>query len=126
MATTTLTGTTGNDILNAPGSVTTLVAGYQGNDTITLVLSGDEAQAGAGNDSIAVNVSGTAAITVAAGAGNDSVTLSTAQVTNSGIIGLNEGDDLFSNTGTLFNGGSLTLCLCFLIVNRIPRIDFQM
>ena len=58
MATTTLTGTTGNDILNAPGSVTTNVAGLAGNDTITLALSGDEAQAGAGNDSIYLNASG--------------------------------------------------------------------
>ena len=52
MATTTLTGTTGNDILNAPGSVTTLVAGLDGNDTITLVKGDDKAEGGAGNDSI--------------------------------------------------------------------------
>ena len=39
VTTTTLTGTTGNDILNAPGSVTTEVVGSSGNDTITLLPS---------------------------------------------------------------------------------------
>ena len=71
MATTTLTGTTGNDILNAPGSVTTLVAGYQGNDTITLVDAADEASAG-GNDSITL-ATGSVVNTVSGGSGNDTI-----------------------------------------------------
>ena len=56
VTTTTLTGTTGNDILNAPGSVTTEVVGSSGNDTITLALSGDAAKGGAGTDSITIGV----------------------------------------------------------------------
>ena len=50
MATTTLTGTTGNDILNAPGSVTAEVVGLQGADTITLTVKDDAALGGAGAD----------------------------------------------------------------------------
>ena len=48
MAATTLTGTTGNDTLNAPGSVATLVQGLAGTDTITLVSQSDEAEGGDG------------------------------------------------------------------------------
>ena len=62
MATTTLAGTTANDILNAPGSVTTEVAGKAGNDTITLVKTGDIAMAGAGADSITITLMATRAL----------------------------------------------------------------
>ena len=48
VAATTLTGTTGNNVLNAPGSVSTLVQGLAGADTINSRLVNDEAQAGAG------------------------------------------------------------------------------
>ncbi len=105
MATTTLTGTTGNDILNAPGSVTTLVAGLQGNDTITLILAGDEADAGAGNDSIVLNGTGTIANTVNGGSGNDSVQAPNATLINASI-NLNDGDDTIRFTAAQLIGGS--------------------
>lgn len=104
MATTTLTGTTGNDILNAPGSVTTLVAGYQGNDSITLVLGTDEAQAGAGDDSIALNGTGTAAQTINAGSGADTVTVATSHSTFAGTLNLNAGNDTYSNAVQIVGG----------------------
>ena len=85
MATTTLAGTTGSDILNAPGSVTTLVAGYQGNDTITLVKADDVARGGAGNDSITLN-STSALNTVYGGAGADSLYLVTAASSFNGSV----------------------------------------
>ena len=107
MATTTLTGTTGNDILNAPGSVTTLVAGFQGNDTLTLSLASDEANAGAGDDSIVLGIAGAAVSTVSAGSGNDTVTVGTAVTTFNGSIGLGGGNDFFSNTSVSFIGGTL-------------------
>ena len=67
MASNTLTGTTGNDILNAPGSVETEVLGLEGNDTLSLVLSGDIGKAGQGDDSILVNVDGSAKASVYGG-----------------------------------------------------------
>ena len=97
VATTTLTGTTGNDILNAPGSVTTLVAGYQGNDTITLVLDQDEARGGKGADSITLQAS-TTRNTVNAGAGNDSLFLTTAVTKYDGNTLFGDGDDYLVTT----------------------------
>ena len=80
MATTTLTGSTSNEILSAPGSVSTLVEGLAGNDTITLVLAADEASGGAGDDSI--TLAGAAGIsatnTISGGEGSDSVFVNTA------------------------------------------------
>ena len=58
MAATTIIGTTGNDILSSPGLVLgakpspTLIAGFQGDDTITISQASDSASAGQGNDSI--------------------------------------------------------------------------
>ena len=52
MATTTLAGNSGNNLLNASGLESTLVQGFQGNDTIALARVDDEAQAGEGNDTI--------------------------------------------------------------------------
>ena len=92
MATTTLTGTTGSDILNAPGSVTSLVAGYQGNDTITLIKSDDAAQAGAGDDSISVNVSGAVNNTIAGGSGADTLYFGANVTSVGGSINLGAGD----------------------------------
>ena len=59
MATTTLAGNSGNNLLNAPGLDSTLVQGLAGNDTITLALVNDEAEGGAGNDTIGLTKTGT-------------------------------------------------------------------
>lgn len=107
MATTTLTGTTGNDILNAPGSVTTLVAGLQGNDTITLVLAADEANAGQGDDSIIVSGSGLKSNTINAGEGNDTLTLATGIGTFNGIVSLDQGNDRLVTSATQIIGGTI-------------------
>ena len=106
MATTTLTGTTGNDILNAPGSVTSNVAGGLGNDTITLVLRDDVAEGGAGADSITLS-DASAANTVSGGTGNDSLYLATAVLNIGGSLGLNEGDDFLNFTGAQVLAGSI-------------------
>ena len=97
-----LTGTTGNDILNAPGSVTTLVAGLDGNDTITLVKGDDEAEGGAGNDSITLNA---ASInnTVDGGAGADTIYITTAATTFGGSYNMGDGADLVSMTANSNN-----------------------
>ena len=102
VATTTLTGTTGNDILNAPGSVTTLVAGLVGIDTITLVKGDDEAEGGAGNDSITLNA---ASInnTVDGGAGADTIYITTAATTFGGSYNMGDGADLVSMTANSNN-----------------------
>ncbi len=92
MATTTLTGTTGNDPLNAPGNVSTLVQGLEGADTITLALAADEAQAGAGNDSIAITRTGTTSNTIYGGQGNDTVFVQSATVFG-GYVDLGAGAD---------------------------------
>ncbi len=107
VASTTLTGTTGNDILNAPGTLTAEVAGFQGNDTITLAKSDDLAYGGAGNDSITLSSSTTIANTVVGGSGNDSVFVATSVSTLDGSIGLNDGDDRFVNTGVQIIGGAV-------------------
>ena len=75
MATTnTLTGSTQADILNAPGSSVTLVKGLGGDDTITLAKINDEADGGAGADSIAhAPSSGASNIVVDGGDGNDTL-----------------------------------------------------
>ena len=104
--TTTLTGTTGNDTLNAPGTVATDVVGLQGNDTITLVLEQDEANAGKGDDSIAINISGEASNIVNAGEGADTVTMGSAITTFNGDIGFGDGNDRAVLTA-LVNGGTL-------------------
>lgn len=81
MATTTITGTTGNDPLNAPdGNVSTLVQGLQGADTITLARADDEAQGAQGNDSITINRGGTTSNTIYGGQGNDTVFIQSATV----------------------------------------------
>ena len=109
MASNTLTGTTGNDILNAPGSVSTEVSGLSGADTITLNLSDDIAQAGAGDDSILVSVDGSAKSTVYGGEGSDTVTLGTAVLTNSVYIRTDAGNDsinLAGGAGFTVNNGA--------------------
>jgi len=129
VATTTLTGTTGNDILNAPGSVSTLVQGLQGNDTITLALANDEAQAGAGNDGIRIARTGVLTNTISGGDGNDTVTINSAGQFN-GYIDLGAGADsiVFSGAGVvpLINGGRIfgnegndTIALTNQIVNAV-------
>lgn len=95
MAATTLTGTTGNNILNAPGAVTTLVQGLQGADTITLSLAADTAEAGKGNDSIAITSLGTLTNTISAGQGDDTVFLRSAGIYG-GSTDLGAGDDSIS------------------------------
>ena len=92
MAASTLTGSTGNDTLNAPGSVSTLVQGLEGNDTISLVLANDEAQGGAGNDSIALTRAGTTTNTVYGGAGNDTVWIRSS-ASFQGYVDLGAGND---------------------------------
>lgn len=102
MAATTLTGTTGNDTLNAPGSVATLVQGLAGTDTITLVAQSDEAQGGDGNDSVIVNFAGVGKQTITGGKGNDTVTINSASQTDKMSVRLGEDNDLLA-----FTGGSL-------------------
>jgi len=97
VATTTLTGTTGNNLLNAPGSVSTLVQGLQGNDTINLALVNDEAQGGQGNDTIGITNSGVAANTIFAGDGQDTVTINSASQFT-GYINLGDGNDVVQIT----------------------------
>jgi len=109
VATTTLTGTTGNNLLNAPGSVSTLVQGLAGNDTINLALSNDEAQAGQGGDSIVISRQGILANTIDGGDGNDTVLLRSAGQF-AGYISLGDGNDSIALSGgqvALFNGGQL-------------------
>ncbi|WP_236069839.1 beta strand repeat-containing protein [Prochlorococcus marinus] len=84
VTTNTLTGTTGNDILNSPGSVSTLVQGLQGNDTITLNKDSDVAQAGKGDDTVNVNIVGVSDTTVKGGKGADTLTLGTSVTVLSG------------------------------------------
>jgi hypothetical protein len=106
VATTTLTGTTGNDILNTPGSVTTLAAGLQGNDTITLARVDDEVQAGAGNDAINVALASNLVNTIFGGSGNDTVTLTSAVGIGSQIT-LGDGDDLIVVTAGQLSNASI-------------------
>ena len=75
MATTnTLTGSSQADILNAPGSSVTLVKGLAGDDTITLSKINDEADGGAGADSIAhAPSSGASNVVVDGGDGYDTL-----------------------------------------------------
>lgn len=107
MATTTLTGTTGNDILNAPGSVSAEVVGLQGADTITLTVKADEARGGLGDDSITLAGVSSVENTVTAGSGNDTIFVNTASTTIGGSLGLNEGNDLFNNTSVQVIGASI-------------------
>ena len=105
MAATTLTGTTGNDVLNAPGSVSTLVQGLQGVDTITLTHANDEAQAGKGNDLVTLSATGTIAATVFGGSGNDTVNFNGA-TTYAGLTKLGRGSDSIAVNG-IINGANI-------------------
>jgi len=78
MASTTLTGTTGNDSLNGIGSVSALVQGLAGNDTVTLNHINDEGDGGEGNDSLVYQTSGSANNTIQGGAGNDTIFIQSA------------------------------------------------
>jgi hypothetical protein len=99
----TLTGLTGSDILNAPGSVQTDVFGNAGNDTITLALTNDNAYGQDGNDLITVaTVSPTSS--AYGGAGNDTVAFTNAVSFFAGQAGLGAGNDVISNT-TVSNRG---------------------
>ena len=95
MATTTLAGNSGNNLLNASGLESTLVQGLQGNDTIGLARLDDSAQAGSGNDSIGFTRTGTQANNVAGGLGNDSITFNGALVNSQTIAG-GDGNDLIT------------------------------
>ena len=118
VAATTLTGTTGNNVLNAPGSVSSLVQGLAGADTITLSLVNDEAQGGKGADLITLTASGTIASTVSGGAGNDSVNF-TGATAFSGYVDLGAGADTiqvlstasFSNANVYGGEGADTLTI---------------
>jgi len=105
VATTTLTGTTGNDILNAPGSVTTLVSGIEGNDTITLVLPEDQAVGGAGNDVIQIAQQAALSNTINAGAGDDTVQITSA-VSFVGSVAMGDGADSIYYTAGTFNNAT--------------------
>jgi hypothetical protein len=96
----TLTGTTGNDLLNAPGSVDTLVQGLAGNDTIKLTRAGDAADAGAGNDTISLSLAGTVVSTISGGLGNDTISLS-GFTQFSGSIGGASGADVINLDGLI-------------------------
>ena len=92
MAATTLTGTTGANLLNAPGSVSSLVQGLQGADTISLTLADDEASGGKGFDSISITRTGTVNNTITGGEGNDTVWVRSATVFG-GSVKLGAGQD---------------------------------
>ena len=94
MATTnTLTGSSQADILNAPGSSVTLVEGLAGNDTITLSKINDEADAGAGADSIVHSpTSGASEVVVDGGEGNDTLYVRSAS-SFSGTVQMGAGAD---------------------------------
>jgi hypothetical protein len=95
VATTTLAGNSGNNTLNASGLESTLVQGFGGADTITLSRRDDNAQAGEGNDTIGLSVTGTQINDVRGGKGNDSITFLSATVfTNT--VGGGEGNDLIT------------------------------
>ena len=102
--TNTLTGTTGNDILNAPGSVDTLVQGLPGNDTITLVRQGDVADAAEGNDIINATGTGALANTIAGGLGNDTININGNATIFSGSVGAASGTDLITINAATLNG----------------------
>ena len=109
VAATTLTGTTGNNLLNAPGSVSTLVQGLAGADSIVLNLANDEADGGAGNDSISLVKSGTITSTVKGGAGNDTVFFRSSTLF-SGFVDLGAGADSIrfaTGNGTILNGSNV-------------------
>lgn len=105
MATTTLTGTTGNDTLNAPGLVSTEVVGLAGADTITLSLKDDSFKAGKGNDLITLDNNIAASNVGEAGAGNDTVRILSA-ISFDGNLGFGAGNDsIFMTAG--INQGTL-------------------
>ena len=106
MATTTLTGTTGNDTLNAPGLVATEVVGLAGNDTITLSRGDDEVSSGAGNDLITLDNNIAASNVINAGTGSDTVRI-LSSVSFNGNVGFGAGNDSIFLTAGLLNGGTL-------------------
>ena len=91
MAATTLTGTTGANLLNAP-ALSLLVQGLQGADTISLTLADDEASGGKGFDSISITRTGTVNNTITGGEGNDTVWVRSATVFG-GSVKLGAGQD---------------------------------
>ena len=93
MATTTLTGSTGNNLLNAPGSVQSLVQGLAGNDTITLAKADDLAEGGKGNDTIGLTKTGAISVNAQGGAGADSITIRSSSLFN-GVIMVGADNDL--------------------------------
>lgn len=99
VATTTLAGNSGNNILNAPGLESTLVQGFQGEDTITLSLVNDEAAAGQGNDTVYLTSTGTHKNIVSGGAGSDTIRFAAATVNSQSVAG-GAGDDLIAIDGT--------------------------
>ncbi len=121
VAATTLTGTTGNDILNAPGSVTALVQGQQGNDTITLSLAADEASGGKGNDTMSIVRVGALTNGFTGGEGNDTIFIRSA-TSYAGTASLGDGADtirfqnaaggvLLSGANIAMNGGNDTIAI---------------
>jgi len=93
--TTTLTGDSGSNTLNASGLSATLVQGLGGDDTITLSRLDDEAEGGAGNDTIGLTKSGTQTNVVNGGDGNDSITFYSATVFSNTVSG-GDGADLIT------------------------------
>jgi len=98
VANSTLTGTSGNELLGPGGVVSTLVEAGGGDDTVTLVLSADEVNGGAGNDSITLAGTAGPEHVVSGGTGSDTVYVNTQSVTIGGTINMNEGTDTFNNT----------------------------
>lgn len=126
MTTFTLPGSTGNDTLQSPSTVATLVQGFQGNDTITLLKADDAAQAGAGADFIRV----TAALqsqTITAGSGHDTIQIDGNNVVSASFAGDLGADSIATtvtggniNSTSIFGGkGADTLQLSQAITNSI-------
>lgn len=103
VAKTTLTGTTGADLLNAPGNVVSLVQGLAGNDSISLVYADDLAEGGKGNDSISLVRSGNVENTIAGGDGNDTIFLRSAGVFSGSIRGGGGNDSIALATANTTN-----------------------
>ena len=95
MATTTLTGDSGNNTLNASGLAANLVQGLGGHDTITLSRVDDDAEGGDGNDTIGLTKTGTQTNDVKGGAGHDSITFTGATLYSNTVAG-GEGNDLIT------------------------------
>ncbi|GCE64745.1 calcium-binding protein [cyanobiont of Ornithocercus magnificus] len=120
MTATTITGTTGNDILSSPGSVLgtkpspALIVGFQGDDTITISQASDSASAGQGNDSINILFRGSQVATIDSGAGDDTISSKNGASYSNQIYAGDGADSIIvgspSSTGlvkgsTIFGGG---------------------